>query len=454
MNGTTVAYGALASVCCRLEWRSINVRNGIRSAVTLQNHWFATLNLSNEYRFKVLPAMPDFHYQALTADAERVTGVIDAAARGDALRELSERGLTPVELRGTVTTAAKQRRVRPAALANAWAMLADQLETGVPLLKALQVLVEQSDSQAFREIMNDLTEEVANGSALADAMEQHPSVFGTLETSVVRAGEEGAFLPESLRRIAAVRERAEATRSRIMGAIAYPALLVAVGAIVVTGMLTFFVPKFEPLFDSLRKADAMPLATTILLTVSGFLQQYGLWLVGGLMIALAASWSRLTGPAARRLLDTTLLRTWVIGPIVRDFAISRFCRVLGSLLQNGVPMLRSLDIARMAAANHLMSESIGAASESVVAGKSLAQPLADSGQFTGDVVQMLHVAEQSNKLESVLLSISDKLDVRAQRRLDLFVKMLEPALMLVMAVIVGFLVIALLMPVFESNGLV
>lgn len=169
---------------------------------------------------------------------------------------------------------------------------------------------------------------------------------------------------------------------------------------------------------------------------------------------LIATWKHITGHAARRLFDIVSLRAWLIGPVVRDFAISRFCRVLGSLLQNGVPMLRSLEIARTAAANHLMSESIAAASESVVSGRSLAQPLASSGQFTADVIQMLHVAEQSNKLESVLLNISEQLDSRAQRRLDLFVKMLEPALMLVMAIIVGFLVIALLMPVFESNGLV
>jgi len=398
--------------------------------------------------------MFDFHYIALTAESDRVSGVLNAVARGDALRQLTERSLTPIDLRQGSQSIGSSRRVRPAILGNAYSMLADQLETGVPLLKSLQVLVEQSDNQAFRSVMTDLTEEVANGSALADAMQQHSMVFGQLETSIVRAGEEGAFLPEALRRIAAVRERTEATKSKIMGAMAYPTLLIVVGTVVVTGMLTFFVPKFEPLFDSLRKVDAMPFATTLLLGISGILQRYGIWLLIGSAAAIAIGWKHLTGPTARRTLDTVLLRTWIVGPVIRDFAISRFCRVLGSLLQNGVPMLRSLEIARTAAANHQLSESIAAAAESVVGGRSLAEPLAASGQFTGDVLQMLHVAEQSNKLESVLLSISEKLDVRAQRRLDLFVKMLEPALMLVMAIVVGFLVIALLMPVFESNGLV
>ena len=398
--------------------------------------------------------MFEFHYKALTAESDRVSGVIDAVARGDALRQLADRSLTPIDLHQGTRTIRSSRRVRPAILGNAYNMLADQLEAGVPLLKSLQVLVEQSDNQSFRSVITDLTEEVANGSALADTMDQHPNVFGQLEISIVRAGEEGAFLSEALRRIAAVRERTEATKSKIIGAMVYPALLIVVGTVVVTGMLTFFVPKFEPLFDGLRKVDAMPVATTILLGVSGFLQRYGIWLLMGSIAAISIGWRNVTGPTARRTLDTVLLRTWIVGPVIRDFAISRFCRVLGSLLQNGVPVLRSLEIARTAAANHQLSESIAAAAESIVEGRSLAEPLAASGQFSGDVLQMIHVAEQSNKLESVLLSISEKLEVRAQRRLDLFVKMLEPALMLVMAIVVGFLVIALLMPVFESNGLV
>lgn len=398
--------------------------------------------------------MIDYQYEALNSDSDRIAGVISAGTRGDALLQLQSRELTPIRLSESSSRITFSRGIRSSAVAASWAMLADQLETGVPLLSALQVLDEQTENSALQSILRDLADAVANGSPLAGALEQHSSVFSPLETSIVRAGEEGAFLPEALRRIAAVRERNEETRSRILGAMAYPALLMVVGFLVVTGMLTFFVPKFEPLLDSLRKADAMPWPTTALLGISEFLQHYGAILLLAVGVAVFIGRQRLAGPPARRLLDTCTLKLWFVGPLIRDFAIARFCRVLGSLLQNGVPMLRSLEIAKGTAANHLLSDSIAAASESVVSGKSLARPLAASGQFSGDIVQMLYVAEQSNKLESVLLSISDKLDVRAQRRLDLFVKMLEPALMLVMAVVVGFFVIALLMPVFESNGLV
>lgn len=398
--------------------------------------------------------MLEFEYTAVGANSERVAGVINAVTRGDAVRLLTEQSLIPVDLQQNAKRNEVSGHVRSPALAAAYSMLADQLETGVPLLNALRVLEEQADSSTFRFSVNKVSEEVANGAGLADAMEQQPRIFGLLETSVIRAGEEGAFLPEALRRIASVRERNEATKSCIVGALAYPALLVAVGAIVVTGMLTFFVPKFEPLFDSLRRADAMPLPTTILLAVSGFLQSYGIWLLAAAVGAAVLLRNTISAAAFRRWTDRTLLRTWLVGPVVRDFAISRFCRVLGSLLQNGVPMLKSLEVSKAAASNYILSESIGTAAESVASGNSLSSPLAASGQFTSDVLQMMQVAEQSNRLESVLLNIAERLDVRAQRRLDLFVRMLEPALMLVMAVIVGFLVVALLLPVFESNGLV
>ena len=398
--------------------------------------------------------MAEFEYTASDAELRRVSGIVSAPSRGDALRVLMEQQLTPVLLQQHSHTNVRHGRVRSSVLASAYSMLADQLETGVPLLNALQVLEEQSDSETFRHSLNHVADRVSDGAGLADAMEQQTGIFGPLDTSVIRAGEEGAFLPDALRRIAMVRERNEATNSRILGALAYPLLLVIVGTIVVVGMLTFFVPKFDPLFENLRKADAMPMSTLILLALSGFLKVWGLWLAAACGLGVMLSWKMLTGSTSRRLMDRALLRTWLIGPIIRDFAIARFCRILGSLLQNGVPMLRSLDIAAKAAANRELSESINAAAESVASGDSLTTPLASCGQFTGDILQMMQVAEQSNRLESVLLRVSEKLDVRAQQRLDLFVRMLEPALMLVMAIIVGFLVVALLMPVFESNGLV
>jgi len=397
--------------------------------------------------------MSQFTYSAINGTGQKVLGQLNAASRGDALQTLAQQALMPLTLMEARATPLKSQRVKPAAIAAACSLLADQLDTGVPLLKALRVMEQQTSSIGLRTALARISERVADGSSLADAMTEHGSLFGELEVSMVRAGEEGGFLDESLRRLAIVRERQEEIRGRLLSALAYPVLLSIVGSLVVVGMLTFFVPKFEPLFESLRQSNRMPLPTTILLAVSGFLQTWGLPLLVLLVVAAVAAKSLIPVEKIRLFRDRYSLRMKGIGPVVQSLAIARFCRVLGTLLQNGVPMLKSLDIARSATGNRVLSETIAAAAENIGAGKSLSIPLAASGHFPADVLEMLSVAEQSNKLESVLLKLADKLESRSQLRLDMLMKLLEPLMMVVMAIVVGFLVIALLMPVFEGNGL-
>lgn len=397
--------------------------------------------------------MSQFTYSAINGAGQKVIGQLNAASRGDALKALAQQALMPLTLMEAKITPLRGQRVKPAAIAAACSLLADQLDTGVPLLKALRVMEQQTSSPGLKAALARIAERVADGSTLADAMTEHGTLFGELEVSMVRAGEEGGFLDESLRRLAIVRERQEEIRGRLLSALAYPALLVVVGSLVVVGMLTFFVPKFEPLFESLRQSNRMPLPTTILLALSGFLQSWGLPLLVVIGAAFVAAKSLIPVEKIRLYRDRWSLQLKGIGPVVQSLAIARFCRVLGTLLQNGVPMLKSLEIARSATGNRVLSETIAAAAENIGAGKSLSIPLAASGHFPADVLEMLAVAEQSNKLESVLLKLADKLESRSQLRLDMLMKLLEPLMMVVMAIVVGFLVIALLMPVFEGNGL-
>lgn len=397
--------------------------------------------------------MTQFLYSAVDGSGQKISGQLQATSRGEALQTLARQTLMPLSLKETRSPQLRSQRVPASAIAAACSLLADQLDTGVPLLKALRVLQQQSSSPGLKVALERIAERVADGESLADAMSEQQSLFGDLEISMVRAGEEGGFLDESLQRLAAVRERQEEVRGRLLSALAYPALLTIVGLLVVIGMLTFFVPKFEPLFESLRQSDRMPWATVLLLGVSGFLQTWGLPLL--LLLSGIAVAGHTLVPRQRVLLwwDRITLTSKGIGPVVQSLAIARFCRVLGTLLQNGVPMLKSLEIARQATGNRVLSATIATAAENIGAGKSLAIPLAASGHFPADVLEMLSVAEQSNKLESVLIKLADKLENRSQQRLDLLLKLLEPLMMVIMAVLVGFLVIALLMPVFESNGL-
>lgn len=398
--------------------------------------------------------MSTFSYSAIDSVGRKSAGQLNAASRGEAFQMLSLQSLMPLNLTEAKYRSNSGPKVRPAAIAAACVLLSDQLETDVPLLRALQVLAHQTSDAKLKVALTRLAERVADGASLAEAMSEHVQLFGELEISMVRAGEEGGFLNESLRRIASVRERQEEIRGRLISALAYPLLLLVVGALVVLGMLIFFVPRFEPLFESLCIANRMPFMTTILLTVSSFLQTWGIPVLLVLFVGMMVARAMLPPEEIRVFRDRTSLNLKGLGPVIRSLAIARFCRVLGSLLQNGVPMLQSLEIAREATGNRILSKTIADAASHIGAGKSLAGPLAASGHFPDDVLEMLSVAEQCNKLETVLLKLADKLESRAQQQLDILLRLLEPAMMVCMAIVIGFLVIALLMPVFEGNGLI
>lgn len=401
--------------------------------------------------------MPQFEYIALDAAGRRIPGSLVASARGEALRMIEQLSLTPLSLSETRSLTSmfrtSKRSVRPAAVAAAFSLLADQLETGVPLLKALQVLAKQSSDPGLQRILSEVCEKVADGTSLASAFAGFPDVFGSLETSIVEAGEEGGFLEDSLRRLASVRERHQEIRAKLVSVLAYPLLLTIVGAMVVTGMLVFFVPKFEPLFDSLRQTGQMPWPTELLLFVSHLLQQWGLLIGAGVLVVILLLRWGIPQERMQEWRDQASIRVKGLGPVLTIFGVARFCRILGTLLQNGVPILRSLEIARHATGNRVLSRAIAEASESIARGKALSGPLAASGFFTPDVLEMLSVAEQSNRLEPVLLRLADKLETRGHQRLDVLMRLLEPMLMLVLAIVVGFLVVALLLPVFEGNGM-
>ena len=396
--------------------------------------------------------MPTYQYTACQRTGAKVSGTLTAVSRQEALGVLSKQTLLPVSVSEVVERKATTGRVPAQARAAMFELLADLLESGVSLLNAMTILVDQTSHPALKATLSDLRDQVADGRGLADAMATHRSVFSDLVVSMIRAGEEGGFLEEALQRLARFTERQEELRSRVIGAIAYPAFLAVAGVVVVTGMLTFFVPKFGPLFQRMRERGTLPQATQWLLATSDLLRQHGIWL--GVILVTGIVWLRhwMQAPEARRQVDQCLLSCKGVGPVVRSLALARFCRILGTLLKNGVPLLKSLKIARDATGNRVLSDAIGLAAENVSSGKTLAEPLRACGQFPRELLEMITVGEQANRLESILLDLADKLENRTQRRLDMLLKLLEPCLMLVMAIVIGFLVVALLMPVFEGSG--
>lgn len=397
--------------------------------------------------------MAQFLYTARLSSGEPSSGSLSANSRKEALEALTRMSLLPVTVSEQAEARVGSKKVKGPALAAMYELLADLLDSGVSLLKALDVLAEQTSHPVLQNTLGDIRSQVADGRSLADAMRCHPTIFRELPVSMVHAGEEGGFLEDSLKRIATFTERQEEMKGRVIGALAYPAFLIVAGVVVVTGMLAFFVPKFEPMFERMQERGELPLPTILLLSVSNTIRNHGLWILVGLGIVAFVARHWLTSDTMKLKIDLLRLNVKGVGPIVRNLAIARFCRVLGTLLRNGVPILKSLEIAREATGNLALSATIGDAAQKVQSGKSLAAPLAASGQFPREVLEMITVGEQANRLESILLDVADKLERRTHRNLDVLVKLIEPALMVVMAMAIGFLVIALLMPIFESNGL-
>ncbi|MEY4180354.1 MAG: hypothetical protein RLY70_3928 [Planctomycetota bacterium] len=401
--------------------------------------------------------MPDFAYVARNQQGAKIAGTVSANSEREALAILTGQSLFPINVAAAKSASAgfmQSKKVRGQQMAVVYAQLAALLRSGVPLLRSISVLREQSSKPVLKEILNDVYAKVESGSTFAEAIARHPGAFGEMAVNMVRAGGEGGFLEDALERVAQFTEQQEDLKGRTLGALAYPIFLATVGTLVVMGLMIFFVPKFASLFDNLRERGELPAATEILLWISDTMRAWW-WIV-----AIAATgvylWLKnwLATPKGRFVSDLLKLRAPVIGAIYQALAVSRFCRVLGTLLKNGVPILKSLEISREAAGNKLLSQAIADASENISAGQSLAEPLAASGYFPKAVVEMIAVAEESNSLDKVLVDIADGLEKRTFRQLDLVVRLLEPMMLLVLAGVVLMVVIALLLPVIKMSGTV
>lgn len=400
--------------------------------------------------------MPEFSYVARELTGKQVVGVLTAANEREALSALGAKGVFPISVALAATAKAhqanKRRRVPARILCTFYTQLSDLLRAGVPLLRSLELLEKQTRHVTLKMVLQEIRDQVADGTRLAEALRQHPTIFSELTVSMVRAGEEGSFMEDTLQRIATFTEHQEELKGRVFGAMAYPAFLVVVGTLILAGMLVFFVPKFEPLFDRMREEGTLPWATTALLAASHTLQHRGWIVLIAIPVLVLVVQNQFADEKGRRRFDAFRLKLVGVGQVVRSLAIARFCRVLGTLLHNGVPILNSLRIAKDATGNKVLSEAIGEAAEHVSSGRSLAQPLAECKQFPVDVIEMISVGEEANNLEEVLVTVADKMERQTNRQLDLVVRLLEPLMLVIMAGVILFVLMALMLPIFNSSS--
>lgn len=398
--------------------------------------------------------MPEFTYTARSIDGTKVSGTMSANSERDVIGALSKQSLFPIQVE--TPQEAKPLTfgggVSDQKIAVFYEQLASLLNNGVPLLRSLLILRDQTKLPTLKTALNDVISRVEDGENLSDAFNRHPKIFSEMAVNMARAGAEGGFLEDALSRVATFTEQAAELRGRTIGAMIYPAVLFSMGSVIVAVLLVYFVPKFESMFDTLRATGDLPWPTEVLLAFSTRIQFWGLPILVLMLIAFFALKYQLQTPRGRRIFDGVKIKTPMLGSIFLNLSVARFCRVLGTLLKNGVPILKALDISRDAAGNKVLSEAIAKASENITAGESLSVPLRKSGHFPHDVTEMISVAEESNSLDTVLVNISDGLEKQTIRRLDLMVKLIEPLMLMVMAAVVLVVVVALLLPIMKMGS--
>ena len=394
--------------------------------------------------------MANFEYIARTGGGEEVAGVMQAENEAAVLTALDERKLYPVKVAPQIARSGglrKGRKIRPRDLGVIYGQLADLLRAGVPMLRALDTLTRVLTNRRLEELVTAVRENVAAGKTLADSMGEYPATFAPLHCAMVRAGERAGFLEDVLSNLSQFIERQDELRSKVRGALIYPMLLTVIGSLMMIGVLVGLVPKFKTFFVHM----SLPLPTQILFALSDALVSH-LWLIlsGGVLLALAI-WQLLRSEAGRRAWDNWRLKVPLLGLAVRMVSITRFCRILGTMLANGVPILQSLAISKDAAGCFALSDSIERAAESVREGQPLAAPLKASGLFPAEIIEMIAVAEESNQMEKVLVQIADTVERRTNRQVDQAVRLIEPLVLLVIAMVILFVAVGLLYPIFTMG---
>jgi len=392
--------------------------------------------------------MATYQYIARTSGGQETRGIMQADSEAVVLRTLDERALFPVRV---VERRAKRvglrANIRMRDVATTYGQLADLLNAGVPLLRAMDTLIRAAAHRQLAQVITRVRDAVSEGKALAEAMADHPRVFPPLHAAMVRAGERGGFLEDVLTNLSEYLDRVDDLRSRVRGALIYPLVLTVLGMGAMLVVLLWLVPQFRTVFENVP----LPAPTRLLFAVSDLLLHQWPLLLGGLLLAVMGIVALLRRDAGARWWDRWRLKIPLVGNLVRTVAITRFCRILGTLLHNGVAILQSLAISKDAAGSAVLAESIEKATESVRAGEKLADPLSRSGLFPAEVVEMISVAEESNQLEKVLLQIADTIERRADRRVEVMVRLVEPLILVVIAGVIGFVALGLFYPIFSLS---
>ncbi len=425
--------------------------------------------------------MPTFQYRALEAGGRIAEGAIEAAGRLEALRQIENRGLRPLKLSekaggrapaksaspkpsSTEKTASESAEPAPAGgfklsfgsstkisgrmLENFTRLLSSLLAAGVPLSRALVILCKEAASPAAGAKWKEIHGLVIDGMSLADSMARSPETFPRVYTAMVEAGETGGFLDVVLAQIADFQAREKELRSKVMTALLYPVILLGLALAVLIFLLVFFIPRFQTIFAGF--GASLPLLTQIIVKTSDVVRSYGLVIAVALGIGayLVRNW--FVSQEGRRAWEGLVLRLPVVGPLVAQFAMARFCRMLGTLLGAGVPLINGLNVARRSIGNQVLVDAVSNSIDRVKEGKPLGPSLGDCRSlFPGSVLEMISVAEESGRLDAELVRIADVTENDLDRQLKTAVAMAEPLMLFLIAGFIGTIFVGMVIPIFS-----
>jgi general secretion pathway protein F len=405
--------------------------------------------------------MPVFTYRGLSTEGRSVAGVVDADSARGARGKLRTLGIFPTEISEETAAPARsvremlpslgRRRMSAPELALLTRQLSALLGAGVQLVDALGTLGEQSAKAPVKKMLSQVRERVREGSSLADALALHRDVFSDLYVGMVRAGEAAAALEAVLDRLADYGERQSEFMSKVRGALTYPIIMMCVGTAIMAFLVTYVVPQVALIFK--QSHAALPLATKILIGISTLFSDYWVLLLAAVIAIAAGIAFALSTAKGRRQYDRLVLHTPYIGPTVVRIICARFARTLGTLLSSGVQLIPALDAVKGVVTNGLLREAVEQSRDSIREGHGMGQTLGQSGLFPPLLVEMVKVGERSGELEQMLVRVADNYEREVSSSLAQMTTVLEPVMTLAMASVIVFMMLAVLMPIFQLNQL-
>jgi len=401
-----------------------------------------------------------YFYKATDQSGKFFEGNIEAPDYPQAVQSIRKLNYFPIE----VTTKSPGKKLNMASpslnlkggknipareLMDITQQLSTLLDAGFTIDKSLGVLAQLAQRPHSKEILTDLKDKVHAGSSLADALAEYPQVFSKLYINMIRSGEAGGTLGPTLMRLSGFLESAEELKASIVGAMIYPVVLILFGGAALTVLITVVIPQLSQLFEDM--GDALPLITQLMLAISSFLRTYWWMLSIGMVASSIAFYFYLQTSAGRMKWDAFLLNVPVIGPLIRKIEISRFSRTLSTLLQSGVPVLSALSIVASILGNRVIGEAMNDIHKGLKSGRGLSTPLQETGVFPPLAVHMITIGEQSGNLDEMLEKVSATYDKEVERSIKQLVSMIAPMMILIMAVVIGFIVISMLVGIFSVN---